>query len=150
MTRLKSWLASCMLLVFLATRTSIAYAEDAGDGEYSEIKKDEPAPYDGFIFDKDGFAKLITNQEFKLKQLKLDLETEAKKAKIESEADLKKKELEVKINKEMYEALLKSKDNRIEALQTEINWGTAKLVGGFVVGLTVSITIFYAAVQVAK
>ena len=150
MSKLKSGFASFMLLVFLATRTSIAYAEDAGDGDYIEIKKEDPAPYDGYIFDKDGFSNLVAKQDFKIKQLKLDYETEAKKTKIESDAELKKKELELKINKDMYEALLKSKDGRIEALQTEINWSTAKLVGGFTLGLVISITIFYAAVQVTK
>lgn len=149
MNRVKSGLVSLLLLVFLVTRTPIAYAQEA-DGDYEEVTKEEIVPYDGYLFTKEGFANLIANKKKDLDLLKIEYDAKIKTAKIESDGELKKKELELKINKDMYEQLLTLKQNRIESLNTEVNWSNAKLVGGFVIGFISSIVIFYAAVQVVK
>ncbi len=54
------------------------------------------------------------------------------------------------INREMYEGLLKIRQDRVDQLISEQRWNDAKLIGSFVLGFAASIAIFYAAVQVAK
>lgn len=156
MNKIKIPLASLTLLVYIAGWIPIARAQDEvdadgdGDGDYVELKEQESAPFDGFLLHKDAMVKLIVNKEKDLNTLKLSFETESKKLKLDLETITKKKDIELQINKEMYEDLLKIRQDRIEALQKEANWGTAKLIGGVVIGFAVSIAMFYAAVQVAK
>lgn len=155
MNSLKSLFASFTLLVYLVGWLPIARAEevdvdDDGEGDYVELKEAETAPFDGYLLHKTAMVKLITEREKEVNLWKVTLETEKKKLQLDLETLTKKKDLELQINKEMYEALLKIKQDRVDALQSESNWGTAKLVGGVVIGFAVSIAMFYAAVQVAK
>jgi len=155
MNKYKKLLASLTLLVYLAGWTPIAYAEevdvdDDGEGDYVELKEQESAPFDGFLLHKDSMIKLITEREKELNTLKLRFETEGKKLQLDLDTITKKKDLELQINKEMYEALLKIRQDRIDALENEANWGTVKLVGGLVVGFAISIAMFYVAVEVVK
>jgi hypothetical protein len=95
-------------------------------------------------------VKLITDREQELGKLKLHFDTELKKKDLDIETLTKKKEIELNINKEMYEGLLKIKQDRVDQLSSEQRWNDAKLIGSFVLGFAASIAIFYAAVQVAK
>ena len=155
MNQLKTWIASILLLVMLTTQSRIAFAEevdadDDGVGDYIEVKEKEEVPFDGYLLHKDAMIKLIVNKQHEISSLKLQFDTDIKKMKLDWDTDLKKKDAELSINKEMYESMLKLKQDRIEQLSSEQKWSDLKLVGGFLLGFAVSIGIFYAAVQVAK
>ena len=124
--------------------------DDDGEGDYVELKEQEPAPFDGFLLHKNAMVKLITEREQEIARIKLHFGTELKKKDLELETLTKKKEIELNINKEMYESLLKIKQDRVDQLSSEQKWSDIKLVGGFVLGFAASIAMFYAAVQVAK
>ena len=98
MRKLKSSFASLMLLVFLVTHSSIAYAteeevdaDDDGEGDYVVLKQDEAAPFDGFLLHKNSMVKLITEKEHQIETLKISFETESKKISLILNNNLKKK-----------------------------------------------------------
>ena len=153
MKLLKKLLALIVLSTYLTTLPAFAEevdVDDDGEGDYVELKEQETAPFDGFLLHKDAMVKLITEREKEVGKIKLYFETEAKKKDLELETLTKKKEIELNINKEMYESLLKIKQDRIDQLSSAQKIGDFKLIGGFILGFAASVAIFYAAVQVAK
>lgn len=148
-------LVSVLLLSTLLTGwTSIARAEDLDhDGEedhFVELAEGEKAPEDGFFFNGSALSQVIAKQETKLAELTVNKDTEIKKLTLELETISKKKEIELSINKDMYEGLLKIRQDRIDQLTSAQRWSDVKLVGGFILGFAASVVMFYAAVQVAK
>jgi hypothetical protein len=153
MVKLKKLLALLVLSSYLTALPAFAEevdVDDDGEGDYVELKEQEPAPFDGFLLHKDAMVKLITEREQEIGRIKLHFDTELKKKDLELETLTKKKEVELNISKEMYESLLKIKQDRVDQLSSEQKWSDLKLIGGFVLGFAASIAMFYAAVQVAK
>ena len=153
MTILKKLLAIFVLSTYLTALPAFAEevdVDDDGEGDYVELKEQETAPFDGFLLHKDAMVKLITEREKEIGKLKLVYETEVKKKDLELETLTKKKEIELNISKEMYESILKIKQDRVDQLSSEQKWSDVKLIGGFILGFAASVAIFYAAVQVAK
>jgi hypothetical protein len=152
-----------MLLVFLATRTSIAYAlppsssPDAGyiegedeDGDYSIVKAGEEVPYDGFLFDSEALIKVMANKSFELDKLRIEKDFEIQKLNIEILTLKKQHELELKINSDLTDNIIKIKDNRIIQLEDSKKYDDLKLFGSMLLGMALSVTIFYAAVKITK
>ncbi len=153
MVNLKKLLALFVLSSYLTALPAFAEEvdfDDDGEGDYVELKEQEIAPFDGFLLHKNVMVKLITDREQELGKLKLHFDTEIKKKDLDLETITKKKEIELNINKEMYEGILKIKQDRVDQLVSEQRWNDTKLIGSFVLGFAASIAIFYAAVQVAK
>ena len=153
MTILKKLLAIFVLSTYLTALPASAEevdVDDDGEGDYVELKEQETAPFDGFLLHKDAMVKLITEREKEIGKTKLYYETEVKKKDLELETLTKKKEIELNISKEMYESILKIKQDRVDQLSSEQKWSDVKLIGGFILGFAASVAIFYAAVQVAK
>jgi hypothetical protein len=155
MNRYKKLIASLTLLAYLVGWTPIAYAEetdvdDDGVGDYVELKETEVAPFDGFLLHKDAMVKLITEREAEVSRMKLSFDTTQKKLQLDLETITKKKDLELQINKEMYEALLKIKQDRVDQLSSQQRWGDVKLFVGVVVGIGITLGVLSAAVQVSK
>jgi hypothetical protein len=155
MIKFKSLITWLVLTAFLSAPSTIAFAEETdadgdGEGDYVELKESETAPFDGYLLHKNAMVKLITDKQHELESLKIGFEAEKKKLNLDIETITKKKDIELSINKEMYEALLKIRQDRVDALVSEQRWNDAKLIGSFVLGFAASIAIFYAAVQVAK
>jgi len=153
MVRLKKLLALLVLSSYLTALPAFAEevdVDDDGEGDYVELKEQETAPFDGFLLHKNAMVKLITEREQEIGRIKLHFDTELKKKDIELETVTKKKEVEFNISKEMYESLLKIKQDRVDQLSSEQKWSDVKLIGGFILGFAASIAMFYAAVQVAK
>lgn len=153
MVSLKKILALVVLSSYLTALPAFAEetdVDDDGEGDYVELKEQEAAPFDGFLLHKNAMVKLITDREQELGRIKLHFDTELKKKDLELQTLTKKKEIELNINKEMYEGLLKIRQDRVDQLVSEQRWGDAKLIGSFVFGFAASVAIFYAAVQVAK
>ena len=150
----KKFLALLTLSALLTGWTSIARAEDIDhDGEedhFVELKTGETATEDGYFFTAGALSKIIARQDAKLAELTVNKDTEIKKVQLDLETLSKKKDLELTINKDMYESLLKIRQDRIDQLSSEQRWSDLKLVGGFVLGFAASIAMFYAAIQVAK
>ena len=151
---MQKFVAWVLLSALLTGWTSIARAEDIDhDGEedhFIELKAGETATEDGFFFTAGALSQVIAKQESKLSLLENNKNTEIKKLELNIETITKKKDVELAINKEMYESLLKIRQDRIDELSSARKWDDLKLVAGFAAGFVVSIAIFYAAVKVTK
>jgi glutamate-1-semialdehyde aminotransferase len=158
MNNWKRLFASLTLLVYLAGGIPIARAEgkdeidadDDGVGDYVELKAEETAPFDGYLLHKNAMVKLITEREKEIGTLKLTLDSTEKKLQLDIETITKKKDLELQINKEMYDGLLKIKQDRVDQLSSQQKWGDVKLFLGVVVGIGITLGVLSAAVQVSK
>jgi hypothetical protein len=146
MNKYKKLISWIVLSTFLTALPTFAAAEeidvdDDGEGDYIELKKEETAPFDGFLLHKDAMIKLVSDREAELGRLHLSFETKEKKFQLDLETLTKKKELELTINKEMYESILKIKQDRIEQLSSEQKWSDVKLIGGLVLGLAIGFAV---------
>jgi hypothetical protein len=160
MNKYKSLVSIITLLAFLAVRIPIAYAapaQDGGtveeeyeDGDYIVIKTGEEVPYDGFLFDAEGLAKVIANKNFQLDKLRIEKDAEIAKLNIELNTANKQHELELKISKELSDNIIKIKDDRIIQLENSKKWDDVKLFGSMLLGMALSVTIFYAAVKITN
>jgi len=161
---LKSFISIITLLAFLAARIPIAYATpvalDAGveateedeyeDGEYVVLKVGEEAPYDGFLFDSEGLAKVIANKNFQLDKLRIEKDSEITKLNIELKYLKEQHKLELKINEELKDNIISIKDKRIVQLEDSKRWDDVKLFTSMLLGMALSVTIFYAAVKITN
>lgn len=157
MNNLKFPVALITLLAFLAARTPIAYAEEPTTipsedeiGDYESMEKGEKAPYDGLLFTNEGIIKIITNKHLELDKLKLDKDTEIKKLQLDLDILKKQHDIEVKITKDLNDNLLKLKQDRIDGLESSKKWDDVKILGALTLGIVLSVTVFYAAVQITK
>jgi len=162
MNNIKSLFTVFVLLVFLATHTSIAYAsppsvidtvtaeDDNEDGDYSVVKEGEAAPYDGFLFDSEGLIKIMANKSFELEKLRIEKDSEIKKLNIELDTLKQQHKLELNLNKELFDNVIQIKDRRIEQLEDSKKWEDVKLFGSMLLGMALSVTIFYAAVKITN
>lgn len=147
----KKFLAFFTLLAVLVVWIPIAKSEEhTEEVGYIDLKAGDISPTDGLLFDPAAIAKLIAKQESKLALCKIESETTVKKLEIEWDTKLKKKDIELAISKELNESLLKIKQDRIEQLLQEQRWENLKLISSFIIGFAASVSIYYAAVQVAK
>jgi hypothetical protein len=146
MEQFKKSIAWIVLSTFLTALPSIAQAEevdaeDDGEGDYVELKAEEAAPFDGFLLHKNAMIKLVTERESEIGRIKLSFETTQKKLQLDLETITRKKDIEIQINKEMYEQLLKIRQDRIDSLSSEQKWNNAKLVGGVFAGLVIGFAV---------
>lgn len=150
MINLKNVLIALVLPIILATQPAIALAETPElDSEgFIELEQGQVSPVGGLLFDDKAMAKLLANQESKIAKITLEKDTEISKIKLVLETDIKKKEKEIEIKEELQKSLLNAKQERIDLLEKQNKWSNLYFIGGFVVGVTISITIFYAAVQI--
>jgi hypothetical protein len=145
-----AWIVLSTFLMALPAFAEEIDADDDGEGDYVELKTQESAPFDGFLLHKDAMIKLVTEREEQISKIKLSFETKQKKLELDLETLTKKKDLELQINKDMYEQIIKIRQDRVDQLSSAQKWSDAKLIGGFILGFAASVAIFYAAVQVAK
>ena len=88
-------------------------------------------------------------REGKLKRL-LEKESEIAKLNIEIKYLKEQQALELKINKELSDNIVVIKDNRIQQLEDSKKWDDVKLFGSMLLGMALSVTIFYAAVKITN
>ena len=164
MINYKSLVSIFTLLAFLAVRIPIAYAfppaADAGtetitedeyeEGDYVAVKQGEEAPYDGFLFDAEGLAKVIASKNFQLDKLRIEKESEITKLNLDIKYLKEQHKLELKINEELKDNIVAIKDKRIEQLENSKKWDDVKLFGSMLLGMALSVTIFYAAVKITN
>ena len=164
MINYKSLVSIFTLLAFLAVRIPIAYAlppaADVGtetttedeyeEGDYVAVKQGEEAPYDGFLFDAEGLAKVIASKNFQLDKLRIEKESEITKLNLDIKYLKEQHKLELKINEELKDNIVAIKNKRIEQLEDSKKWDDVKLFGSMLLGMALSVTIFYAAVKITN
>jgi hypothetical protein len=144
-----------MSLIFLVTWPNLAYGQDntpseTDAGDYTIVKEGQRVPFTGYLFDSQGVIKLINNKVLELQQLKITKDAELHKLNIELESIKKQNELEVRINKELNNNIIRIKDDKIKELEDSKKWDDVKLLGALTLGMVLSVTVFFAAVQIKK
>jgi hypothetical protein len=152
MNKYKRIFAVFMLLIFTATRPSIAHAADipSDSGDYTAVKEGERVPYSGYLFNTQGLIKVMVNKSLEIQQLTINKDSEIKKLNIEIEMLKKQHDLELKLAKELSDNMMGIKDNRIKLLEDSHKWDDVKLFGALMLGIVLSVTIFFAAVQITN
>lgn len=160
MNNIKPFVSVITLLAFLAVRIPIAYAappssdaiaeDEYEEGDYIVIKQGEEAPYDGFLFDSEGLSKVIANKNFQLDKLRIEKDSEIAKLTLDIKYLREQQALELKISKELSDNIVAIKDKRIQQLEDSKKWDDVKLFGSMLLGMALSVTIFYAAVKITN
>jgi hypothetical protein len=157
MPKLKSSFTMFMLLVFIATQPSLALAQNneqpseiSTQGDYFSLRKGDKAPYDGYLFDTSALIKIMVSKTLEIQQIKINKDSEIRQLNIEIDSLKKQHELEKKLLKEVNDSILKLKEDRIKILEDGFKWQDLKLFGAMLLGIGLSVAIFYASVQITK
>ena len=124
-------------------------------GRVTSLNKNQHAPYAGILLDAEATAKILAERKFLGLQYELKLDVEIKK--LTAAHDLKLGLLQTRFDSlsGKHDQVLKIKNDEITRLQEIVKdrpnsnseWW---LAGGFVIGVLVSIGVFYAAVEGSK
>lgn len=151
MSKLKRGVSFITLLALLATWPSLAYGQEiSDDGDYTSVKEGEKVPYDGYLFDSAGLIKVMVNKSLELDKLRITKDADIAKLNIEIDYLKKQYDIQLKIKDELNLSLLKAKDDRIKILEDGNKWDDVKLFGAMFLGIVLSVTIFFAAVQITN
>lgn len=116
---------------------------------------DEPAPYAGILLDSEAAAKMLAEKKFLGLQHELKLDLEIKKLTAIHELNLGLLQSRYDSLQTQHEQVLEIKNSEIFRLQEIVKdrpnsnseWW---LAGGIVIGIALSIGIFYAAVEISE
>ena len=134
---------------------TVAFAESPLDGKVYSIEKNEKAPYAGVLLDGIAASKMIVNKKY----LKAEIELELRK---EFQIKLSDATLDLELIKADYESLKKIHVDTLALREQEIkdlnkalkeemeDYSHAWFAGGVIIGVLVSVGIFFAAVEVVK
>lgn len=151
MAKLKRGVSFITLLAMLATWPSLAYGQEiSNEGDYTLVKQGEEVPYNGYLFDSDGLIKVMVNKSLELDKLRISKDADIAKLSIEIDYLKKQYEIQLKIKDELNLSLLKVKDDRIKLLEDSKKWDDVKLFGAMFLGIVLSVSIFFAAVQITN
>jgi hypothetical protein len=139
-----------LTLCFLPT---LAQAQESG--QVINLLKDEPAPYDGVLFNEQAAAKLLADKEYEQIECKLKIDYEMEKIKARHMLEMATLQASFDAIKKQNISILEIKDSEIKRLQElalknpneNSHWW---FTGGAAVGIVTSILIFYAAVEVRE
>ena len=125
------------------------------NGTVTSLNKGESAPYAGILLDSEATAKILTERKYLGLQYELKLDLEIKK--INAAHDLKLGLLQARFDnlQGKHVVILNIKNDEITRLQEIVkdrpnSYSEWWLAGGVVIGILVSIGVFYAAVEVNK
>jgi hypothetical protein len=139
----------------LAILVAISFSCASLAQEIVPLDKGTPAPFDGVLLDKDAAAEIISREEITQEQCDAKSEFEVDKA--TNACTLKKDiaETSLKIERETNGDLLLLKSQEIERLnkrleKSSVSWGPVWFAAGTAIGVGMSLSIFFLAVQTVK
>ena len=146
-------LVSLFIVLSLCLTPALVHAQEAG--KVINLLKDEPAPYDGVLFDEQAAAKLLADKEYEQIECKLKIDYEMEKIKAKHMLEMATLQASFDAIKKQNISILEIKDSEIKRLQElalknpneNSHWW---FTGGAAVGIVTSILIFYAAVEVRE
>lgn len=125
------------------------------NGTVTSLNKGDTSPYSGILLDSEATAKILAERKYLGLQYDLKLDLEIKK--LTTAHDLKIGLLQARFDnlQGKHDEILKIKNNEITRLQEIVkdrpnSYSEWWLAGGVVIGILVSIGVFYAAVEVGK
>ena len=142
---LKSKVTSLVLSALILSASSPSFAQTATKGKFSVVKKGDPTPIGGVVYDLLGNAAIITDKEQSEKNHKLELKKLRESLTAEKDRDVSALELSKKISEAGLNAQLTAITKEL-AKTRDIAVGTGSSViwwagGGFVVGVLTTVLI---------
>ena len=142
------------LICFTLFSFTAAAQEPANNGKVTPVEKGERAPFAGVLLDQAASAKFLVESKYVKRELELNLRKEFD-VKI-ADITLEKKFLEIEFNslKEAHDQILDAKNKQIaelnqlikESEETTEHWWFG---AGAALAVILSITVFYAAVEIS-
>ena len=116
-------------------------------GTFTILKKNDKAPFAGFLFDQSAVSKLLAETEFKLLELKLKHDFELQKSDALWQLKLDNSTASLTALQEKHTTLIDIKNNEIKRL-TKIaveqnDYSTLWFVGGIVLGIGLTVATVY-------
>ena len=143
-------LTATFLLIMLVP--SLCFA----NGKVAAIKKGQRAPFDGILLDRQAEATMTAKRESAVKICDMDKNFSIKKLSAECGFEKRLLIIERDTNKKKFSELMALKSAEVKRLNKALaetkkpDYTKLWFVGGFVVGVGLSIGIFYAAAEAAK
>ena len=125
------------------------------NGRVTNLNLGDPAPFSGILLDSEATAKILAERKFLGLQYDLKLDLEIEKLSTQHQLQLGLLQARVDTIGSQHQQILQIKSGEITRLQEIVKkrpnshseWW---LAGGFVIGVLVSIGVFYAAVEVSR
>ena len=143
------------LLVVLPT--ALKAQETELQGQVTSLKINQKAPYAGILLDPVAASKMIVDKKYLRLEVELDLRKEFAKQLADKRLAFDLLKVEHDSLKKIHQETIKLKDQQITSLDAALKTEMGKsdnsqwwLAGGVVVGILLSIAVFYASVEVSK
>ena len=144
-----------LLLVFNLSFPATLIAQETEPPKIVEIEEGEASPFDGVLLNPTAAAQMLANQKFAEPNCKLKIDYELAKQKAACYLLLGNLNAGLEATDKKYNSIIEIKDAEIErlneiALESANDYSAFWAAGGFVLGVAVSVGIFYAAVEVTN
>jgi hypothetical protein len=147
----------CLGLSFPAT----IFAQEADDSSDSvdakliEIKKNDPAPFDGVLLNPPAAAQMLANEKYLKEGCQIKIDYELSKLQAQHDLVLKSLQISLETSEKKYDSIMMIKNEEIErlneiALENSGDYSHWWAAGGFVAGALISLGIFFAASEASK
>jgi len=144
----------CFLMVLIP---AVAHADEVVlDGKVTSILQGESAPYTGVLLDPVASSKMLVDNKYVKLELELQLRKEFAKELAEKRLAYDLLKVEYDSLKKIHDETIKIKEEQIsmlnQTLKEEISGDYSEwwLAGGVALGIILSVTIFYASVELSK
>lgn len=148
---------SVFICFLMATMPVAVYAQEANlSGKVTSLVEGETAPYTGVLLDTVASSKMLVDNKYVKLEIELQLRKEFAKELAEKRLAFDLLKVEYDSLKKIHDETIKIKDDQItmlnDTLRDEISGDYAEwwLTGGVVLGIILSVAIFYASVEIAK
>lgn len=142
----------CAMMIVIPTSAS---AEEL-QGKVMSLEYNEKAPYAGILLDPIAASKMIVDRKYISKEIELELRKEFQKDLSDRTLSLNLVEAELQSLRDLHAKTIELKDNQIDQLQMALKDEVSDdhtewwALGGVLIGIALSVAVFYASVEVAK
>ena len=126
-------------------------------GKVTSILKDAKAPYSGILLDPLAASKMLVDQKLIRLEVELTLRKEFQKQLTTQSLSLELLKVDYNSLKKIHEETIKLKNNRIADLDVMLKKEMSRpntsqwwLAGGIVIGIVLSVAVFYASVEISR
>ena len=121
----------------------------------AEIRKGQKSPFNGILYNYLADAQMAAGREKEELECELTTGYLVKREKAKCDLAVNSAKVSLAVNQKRYEAILKIKDNEVTrltkiAMDNPNSYNSLYFSGGVIVGVGLSVLIFYAAVQIEK
>ena len=148
---------SVFICFLMAIMPVAVYAQEANlSGKVTSLVEGETAPYTGVLLDTVASSKMLVDNKYVKLEIELQLRKEFAKELAEKRLAFDLLKVEYDSLKKIHDETIKIKDEQItmlnDTLRDEISGDYSEwwLTGGVVLGIILSVAIFYASVEIAK